>query len=204
VSDRPASPAASPSFEWLAFGVIGRAHGVRGEAVLHPYNEGGIALGDLDLPLRVLLERQGRREPGVLTQARPAGAGYLVRFEGIDAREQVPRVTNAVLLLPRDSLPPLEEGEYYVEDLIGCAAVDRAGRALGTVRGTYWNGAHDVLSIVDEAGAETLLPAVPDFLLEVDLEGRRLTVDPHEADDDGAAPADPAPDEEPEGSPGHE
>jgi ribosomal 30S subunit maturation factor RimM len=48
------------------------------------------------------------------------------------------------------------------------------------VRATFWNGAQDVLSVADEAGAELLVPAVSDFLREVDLAARRLVVDTHE------------------------
>ena len=77
------------------------------------------------------------------------------------------------------SLPPLEPGEYYVEDVLGCAVEDEAGRALGVAVGTFWNGAHDVVTVVDRRGTEqraTLIPLVPDFVLTVDARGRKIRV----------------------------
>ena len=47
------------------------------------------------------------------------------------------------------------------------------------VRQAFWNGAQDVLEIRDAAGNELLIPAVPDFLREVDLSARRLVIDDH-------------------------
>ena len=42
---------------------------------------------------------------------------------------------------------PLEPGEYYVEDVIGCAVDDENGAPLGVAVGTFWNGAHDVMIV---------------------------------------------------------
>jgi 16S rRNA processing protein RimM len=87
--------------------------------------------------------------------------------------------------VPRTALPPLEPGEYYVEDVPGCAVEDENGRALGVAVGTFWNGAHDVLTVADqerqegqegEAGKERLIPLVPAIVLTVDARGRKIRV----------------------------
>jgi len=138
---------------------------VRGELVLHPFNAGGVDLRELSLPLTV---RVGDREMS-LVAARPTADAWLVRLEGVDDRDAAAALTNVDLTLARAALPEPDDGEVYVEDLVGCE-----------VRDTFWNGAQDVLSIVDDAGVELLVPAVPEFLRELDLEARTVIVDPHE------------------------
>ena len=64
----------------------------------------------------------------------------------------------------------------YVEDVVGCAVSDENGRPLGIVKGTFWNGAHDVCTVIDSDGRDHLLPLVPEFVLEVDTAGRKMRV----------------------------
>jgi 16S rRNA processing protein RimM len=149
---------------------------VRGELVLHPFNAGGVDLRELSLPLTV---RVGDREMS-LVAARPTADAWLVRLEGVDDRDAAAALTNVDLTLARAALPEPDDGEVYVEDLVGCEVRDVEGRRRGVVRATFWNGAQDVLSIVDDAGVELLVPAVPEFLRELDLEARTVIVDPHE------------------------
>ncbi len=164
----------------LRFGVLGRPHGVRGEIILRPYNAGGFALDEVELPFTVDLEKGGSVVSRSLVGVRATANDFLVRFEGIADRDAAASLTNAVVLVPRDELPELEPGEFYVEDLVGCEVFDQDGRPRGVVRSTFWNGAQDVLTIVDAEGAEWMVPAVDEFLREVDLEGRRVVVDTHE------------------------
>lgn len=168
---------------------------MRGELVFRPHNRGGTPLGDLDLPLEVeLYPRQGPVRTAEVVGARPFGDGELVRLGGVDDRDQAARFTNSELYVPRDRLPALAEGEFYVADLIGCQVVDAGGRDRGVVRQAYWNGSQDVLEIRDAAGHELLVPAAGEFLRAVDLAARRLVID-----DPGETGGEDAGEEEPGG-----
>jgi 16S rRNA processing protein RimM len=173
----------------LPLGVLGRPHGVRGELVFRPHNPAGVRLEELHLPLAVELRSpSGGVQPAQVAAARPFGTeGSLVRLAGIADRDQAARFTNSELHVPRKALPPLEDGEFYVADLVGCRVEDVAGQDRGVVRQAYWNGSHDILEIRDAAGNELLIPAVGDFLNEVDLQARRIVIDDHggEGEDDG-------------------
>jgi 16S rRNA processing protein RimM len=182
----------------LALGVLGRPHGVRGELVFRPHNPAGVRLEELDLPLAVQLRnRDGGSQPAQIVAARAfGGEGSLVRLGGIDDRDQAARFTNSEVHVPRESLPPLEPGEFYVADLIGCRVQDVAGQDRGVVRQAYWNGSQDVLEIRDQAGNELLIPAAGDFLREVDVAARRLVIDDGGgAEDDGSSESDGGGDE---------
>jgi 16S rRNA processing protein RimM len=172
----------------IGLGVFGRPHGVRGEIVFHAHNPSGARLEDLKFPFVVKLgddPRAGappRKHPESvgLLGARAFGDASLVRLEGVNDRDVAAGYTNLEVLVPRAILPPLAHGEYYISDLVGCTVADDAGRARGKVVGVYWNGHQDILEITGDDGAELLIPAVPEFLKQVDLTARHLVVDDHE------------------------
>jgi 16S rRNA processing protein RimM len=120
--------------------------------------------------------RDGRRVVWPVRGFRAVGGGYLVRLAGVADREAAAALTLAEVRVARAVLPPLGPDEYYVEDVVGCAVEDHAGRALGRARETLWNGAHDVAAVVDADGRERLIPLVPQFVLSVDAPGRKIRV----------------------------
>src|SRR6266540_339093 len=144
--------------EWLPFGFLGRPHGVAGEIAFTPFNRAAGRL--LPTPLDVRLIRGDTERAATLAGCRPVHAGLLLRFAGIDTRDAVTAFGGHALSVPRGILSPLADGEFYLEDVLGCDAVKADGTILGRVTGTFWNGAQDVLTIVGDDGAERLVPAV--------------------------------------------
>jgi 16S rRNA processing protein RimM len=98
---------------------------------------------------------------------------------GIDTPEEAKEWSGALVSVLWEELPPPEEGEYYVTDLIGCEVVDAAGVRVGDLVGVEEGPAHDWLVICREEG-ESLLPMVSEFVREVDVAGRRIVVAPPE------------------------
>ena len=147
-----------------------------GEISLRPYNPQGRSLAALR---RIVVARAGRREEREVTACRPVEGGYLMRLAGVTTREEAAAFTLGEVRVRRTALPPLAPGEYYVEDVPGCVVEDETGRPLGVAVGTFWNGAHDVLSVIGQEGdeeKERLIPLVPDFVLTVDAPGRKIRV----------------------------
>lgn len=160
----------------LAVASVGRPHGLSGEVLLHPFDPDGDALASLEPPVDVQLVTRGTAKDVRLASLRPVQKGWLARFEGVDDRDAAAALTNAELHVARVELPPLAPDEFYVEDLVGCTVVDESGNEIGVARGTFWNGAHDVLTIERRDGEELLVPVVPDFIQDVDREARRVTI----------------------------
>jgi 16S rRNA processing protein RimM len=157
----------------LPIGVLGRPHGVAGDILFRPHDPTSDALATVS---RVMVVKDGRSRPFDVTAARPADKGWIVRLAGVDDRDTAAALTLGEVSAWRSDLPSLGPGEYYIEDVVGCTVEDEAGRALGTVQGLFWNGAHDVATVVDAAGVERLIPVVPDFVLAVDTAGRKVRV----------------------------
>ena len=170
--------------ETLSIGVLGRPHGVRGDLYFRPHNPQSRAFDEVR---QLWIVRDGQRRLHDVTSMRPVADAYVAHFAGVDDREAAAALTLAEVRIARAALPPLGPGEYYVEDVVGCAVEGEDGRPLGVVQGTIWNGAHDVAEVVGGDGRERLIPLVPEFVLNVDAPARRMQVrwDGRWEDDDG-------------------
>jgi 16S rRNA processing protein RimM len=163
---------------FLSIGFVARPHGVRGELRLHLHQADSTALEEVDA---VWLVRAGGGEPRrcPIAAARYTEGGILCELEGVTDRDQATLLRGSEVLVERGDLAPLAEGEFYLVDLAGCTVVTRAGQPWGVVHDVQELGAHDLL-VIHDGDLERLLPYVPEFVVEVDLAGRRVVVDPPE------------------------
>ncbi len=109
-----------------------------------------------------------------LKSLRPDKGGAIARFAEIADRNAAEALRGTVLTVPRDSLPPLAEGEYYHADLIGLAVVDTDGTAVGTVIAVENFGAGDILEIEKPDRKTFMVPLTPTAVPEI---GERVVVD---------------------------
>lgn len=147
---------------------VAGAHGVGGEVRLKLFAEG------LDSLKRQKILYAGGR---VLTlkAVKPGSAGAIARFAEIADRSAAEALRGTLLTVPRDALPPLEEGEYYHADLLGLPCVDAEGATLGRVSAVENFGAGDLLEIERPNGTRTLIPFRPGI---ADLVDGQIVADP--------------------------
>ena len=153
----------------VVVGKVTKAHGLRGEVAVLPSS---------DNPDRFAVGASVFFEDGRelrIRSSRPASGRLLIAFDGIDDRPGAEALRGATLVVPRSMLPSLPEGEYWPHELEGCAVVTESGRALGSVQGVVANPAHDLWIVVDE-GEETLVPAIREVVVSVDVVGKRVVV----------------------------
>ena len=117
-------------------GVIGRPHGVRGLVRVTSYADDLTAYGPLS-------DAQGRR---YVLHSRGEGVAEIAEVVGgaevkVADRAAAEKLTNTRLYVDRAQLPEPEDGEFYLADLIGLAAVDVGGMVLGTVGAVHDYGA---------------------------------------------------------------
>lgn len=88
--------------------------------------------------------------------------------------------------MPQAERAPLEEGAYYVDDLVGLAVEDPDGEALGTLEGVFLGAAQDIFRVRTSRG-DVLVPAVSEYVKEVDVPGGRVVMRlPRTQEDEGA------------------
>jgi 16S rRNA processing protein RimM len=156
----------APAAGELEIGRVGRPHGVRGElSVTFVSNR-----PERTVPGTVL--RAGDREL-VIASARRHQDRWLVRFEGVDDRDAAEALRGSTLTAaPLGAGTRLDEGEFWVHELIGSPVVDTAGRAYGAVVNVEANPAHDLLVL--DSGALVPLAFV------VERRDETVVVDPPE------------------------
>jgi 16S rRNA processing protein RimM len=147
---------------------VAGAHGVAGEVRLKLFGEGVEALAGYE-----------RFNDGALTltKLREDGkGGAIARFAEIADRTAAEKLRGTALAIPRSSMPPLDEGEYYHADLIGLAAVSPAGEPLGRIAAVENYGAGDVLEIAMPGGKRAMVPMTAEAVPEWNEE--RAVIDP--------------------------
>ena len=171
-----ASPTPSPARgegKLVALGVFGAPQGVRGEVRIKSYTRVPKAIAAYG-PLT-----DGRGARFVLESVRLLKDEMLVaRLEGVVNREAAAALTGVQLFARREQLPPPDEDEFYYDDLVGLAAVNREGAPLGRVVALNNYGAGDILEVRSEGGGESLLlPFTKAVAVEIDFPGGRIVIE---------------------------
>ena len=110
---------------------------------------------------------------------RPHKGGLLVTFEGINSIDAAEPLVNLDLYADKDRLPALEEGEYYHSDLLNMEVFTEDGESLGCIKEVITTGANDVYQVLGPEG-ETLLPAIKEVIISVDVANRKMVVKPQD------------------------
>lgn len=165
---------------FLALGRVLRPHGVRGELFIQVLTDYPDRIGSLEtVYLAEDIDGAGAVAHTIVS-ARRHRTGVVLRLEALCSRDQADVVRDAWVLVAYEDAIPLEEGEFYLFQLIGLEVVTRAGEALGRIEDVLETGANDVYVVNGGPHGEVLIPAVPHVVLDVDLDARRVTVElPH-------------------------
>jgi 16S rRNA processing protein RimM len=158
----------------ILLGVVGRAHGVRGLVRVSSHTADPAALtgyGPLSGPNGRLFTLRWVNEG--IAEISEIVDGVPVKIADRSAAE---RLTNMKLFIDRDRLPPPDEDEYYLADLIGLTAVDTGGVILGVVSAVYDFGAGTSLEISRDHAGSLLLPFTVACVPGVDIETGRVTI----------------------------
>lgn len=156
----------------ILVGRIAGAFGVKGEVRVTTYTENPLSI----LSYGQLLRENG--EPALTLHAgRAQGGGVICRAKEIATKEDADRLRGLKLFIDRAALPPPDEDEFYITDLVGLEAFTPEGESLGRVRAVQDFGAGDLIEIEGGRGRPSFyLPFTRDCVPDVDIPGGRLTV----------------------------
>jgi 16S rRNA processing protein RimM len=159
----------------LVVGRVGKPHGVNGAVTVE------VRTDDPDArfaPGSSLRTDPAERGPLTVQAVHPRSGGLVVAFDGVDSREGAEALRGTVLVVDSAELPAIQDGdEWYDHQLVGLAAVDPAGAALGTVSDVVHSPASDLLVVRDAEDREHLVPFIRAMVPAVDVPGGRVVVD---------------------------
>jgi 16S rRNA processing protein RimM len=160
----------------ILVGVFGAPHGIRGEMRLKSFTGDPAAIATY-VPLQ---DESGVRN-FIIEALRPIGKDiFVARVQGVADRNAAEAFNGTELFVPREALPPPDEGEFYQADLIGLRVEDDQRRVLGSVVAVHNFGAGDILEIAPSTDAAdqttTMLAFTRALVPVVDVEGGRIVV----------------------------
>ena len=155
----------------ICIGTIVAPHGVRGDIRILPQTEHPEQFLDLDY----LLLDDGRTLH--LTNARFHKRMALVKCREVNNMNEAELLRGKKVFIRTEDLPELEEGEFYVADLLGCKVVGTAGAEIGELKDVISTGSNDVYVVATAGGKELLVPALKQHVKEINPEERRIVVE---------------------------
>ena len=153
--------------KFLKIGVITSTHGLRGEVKVYPTTDDPKRFSDLE---SVFLDEAHDRRILKIESVKYFKQMVILKFEGLDRIEDVEGMKHYELYVDREHAVPLEEGEYYIADLIDMEVRLTDGTTFGILKDVMETGANFVYIVDSKEHGEVLIPAIPQCIKSVDIE----------------------------------
>ncbi len=158
--------------KYLEIGQIVNTFGIKGMVKIKPFTDD---INRFDKLETIYIESKNVKKEYEIEEVKYHKNMVLMKLKGIDTPEEADKLRQSYLLVDRSKEEPLEEGVYYIVDLLGLEAYTDEGQLLGKVDDIFNTGSNDIYVIKNELGKQILLPGLPEVLKQVDLEKGRIT-----------------------------
>ena len=158
----------------IIMGRVAAAQGLLGWVAIKAYTETMESLSDY--PVWWLGDEKNPWREVSVEKFAVQSKGLIAKFPGCNDRSAAEKYKGLLVAVPRSSLPPQTEDEYYWSDLIGLEVVNLAGTSLGIVDNLMDTGANQVLCVRGKEG-EVLIPFIASAIQQVNLAEKIIRVD---------------------------
>lgn len=162
--------------EYLVIGEVLRPHGVRGELRIRILTDYPERIAELEtIYLGADVESSSIKPYSVVGMRMHQNYGLLT-LRGIDSRDKADRLRGLVIMVDIEHAVPLEEGEFYLYELLGLEVRTEEGETLGTITEIIETGANDVYVVDSPRFGEVLIPVTEETVLETNIGAGIVTV----------------------------
>lgn len=155
--------------EYFKVGQIINTHGIKGEVKVFPLTDD---VNNFKRYKKVLVEDKWMNIQGVKFQK----DRVILKLEGIDTMNDAETYKQKYLKVLRDEEPELEEGTYYVSDLVKCTVFDTENNELGQIYDVIQTKNNDVYWI--RKPKELLIPVLEDIVLDINIDEKKIIIKP--------------------------
>lgn len=159
--------------KYLEIGQIVNHFGIKGMVKIKPFTDDITRFDRLET---IYIETKKERKEYEIEEVKYHKNMVLMKLKGINTVEDAESLRQSYLLVDREKEEPLEEGVYYIVDLLGLEVYTEEGKLLGKVDDIFNTGSNDIYVVKDELGKQVLLPGIPEVLKNVNLEEGKITV----------------------------
>ena len=160
--------------ELVELAAVVRAHGLRGELVLKPFNPDSELLRELEQI--VLKLPDGSTRTCTVRGARGHAEHLILALDGVSDRNASEALRGSLVCVPRSALPEPDEDEVYLVDLIGLEARDSEGQVIGQVEDIVQYPSVACLLVRGPKGPWEI-PDTDRYLAEIDMEAGFLVIE---------------------------
>ena len=158
-------------------GRVRRAHGVRGALLIESKSD---VPGAVFAPGRVVYIGSADSAriddaPRLISEAREANAGWIVTLESLTDRTVAESMKARTVFADEDTLPPPDEDQVYMHELVGLTVLSHDGATVGPVCDVY-EAPQGLLIEVDTANGKRLVPWREELIAKSDIEARQVTL----------------------------
>lgn len=157
----------------LEVGKIINTHGLRGEVKVAAWTDTPDVFEDLST---VYIKNKNEYASLTVGSVKYQKNNLIVKFRELSDINEAEPLKNSVLYAERSELGELEEGVYYIADLIGITVKKDSGEVIGKIKDVMQTGANDIYVVARKDMKDLLIPVLPDVVLSVDIEAKEAVV----------------------------
>ena len=157
----------------LEIGQIVNTFGIKGFVKVNPFVDNILRFDDLK---KVYIRRNKELKELQVEEVKYHKNMVLVKFKGIDKVEDAELLRNFYLEVDRENAIELEEGEYFIADLLGMNVLTEEEELLGKLEDIFNAGSSDIYVVKTEEGKQILLPAISEVIKEINLKENKIIV----------------------------
>ena len=157
----------------LEIGQIVNTFGIKGFVKVNPFVDDISRYNDLK---KVYVKRNKELKEMQVEEVKYHKNMVLVKFKGVDRVEDAELLRNSYLEVDRENAIELQEGEYFIADLLGSNVFTEEGEPLGKLEDIFNTGSNDIYVVKTEDGKQILLPAISEVIKEINLEESKIVV----------------------------
>ncbi|MEI3395526.1 MAG: ribosome maturation factor RimM [Clostridia bacterium] len=159
--------------DFLEIGQIVNTFGIKGMVKIKPFTDDIRRFDDLK---KVYIENNKSRKEYEIEEVKYHKEMVLIKFKGVETVEQAELLRNYYLKVKREDEPELDDGTFYIVDLLGLEVYSDEGNLLGKLEDIYNTGSNDIYVVKNELGKQLLLPAISDVIKDINLDEKRIVV----------------------------
>lgn len=159
--------------KYLEIGQIVNTFGIKGMVKVVPFTDD---IKRFDKLKNIYISNKNEKKEYEIEEIKYHKNMVLMKLKGIETPEQANALRQSYLLVDREKEEPLEEGVYYIVDLIGLEVYTDENQLLGNVEDIFNTGSNDVYVVKNKEGKQILLPGIPDVIKNVDLQNKKIIV----------------------------
>jgi len=159
--------------DYFTIGKIVNTVGVKGELKIFPTTDDPKRF---DLLETVCIQLRGDEITKKIQKVRYHRNLVMLTLDGVDSVEAADALRGGIITISRVDALPLDDNEYYLQDLVGMSVLTDCGSVLGTIGDVIFTAANDVYVVRRVNQKDLLIPAIEQCILNVDVAAKQMVV----------------------------